>query len=79
MATATDNDPMTYEPSDTDRKILDTLREGRNVPSNIADEIDVSRQYVQQRLATLEAAGYVTNVGRGVYELVEDPREEDDE
>lgn len=57
-----------------DQKIVAVLAEGRNVPSNIADEVDVSRQYVQQRLEVLEAGDYVTNIGRGVYELVADPR-----
>ena len=70
---------MAHEPSETDQKILDTLREGRNIPSNIADDIGVSRQYVQQRLQILEAANYIRNIGRGVYEVVDDPREEDDE
>lgn len=69
---------MAHEPSETDRKILDTLHEGRNIPSNIADDIGVSRQYVQQRLQILEAAGYITNIGRGVYELVDDPQDTED-
>jgi len=63
------------ELNETDRLILDELHDGRNVPANIADELDVSRQYVQQRLRRLREHGYVRNIGRGVYELVEDPRE----
>ncbi|MFP8890774.1 MarR family transcriptional regulator [Natrialbaceae archaeon A-CW2] len=69
---------MGLDRKEIDDKILDILGEGRNVPSNIADELDVTRQYVQQRLQLLEAADYVTNIGRGVYELVEDPREHED-
>ncbi|MFD1562802.1 hypothetical protein ACFR99_04490 [Haloarchaeobius amylolyticus] len=68
---------MGLDRKEIDDKILDVLTEGRNVPSNIADELDVTRQYVQQRLQLLEAADYVQNIGRGVYELVEDPREEE--
>jgi ArsR family transcriptional regulator, cadmium/lead-responsive transcriptional repressor len=59
-----------------DERILDELHDGRNVPSNLAETLDVSRQYVQQRLALLEAADHVENIGRGVYELLDDPREE---
>ena len=75
---ATNSGQMTYEPTEVDFDILDELHEGRNVPSNIADDIGVTRQYVQQRLKLLEAAGHVNNIGRGVYELVNDPREDDE-
>lgn len=63
------------ELNEADGKILNLLAEGRNVPANIADELDYSRQYVQNRITRLREHGYVTNIGRGVYELVEDPRE----
>ena len=62
--------------NDTDLQLLECLAEGRNVPANIADELDFSRQYIQQRLKRLEEHGYVQNIGRGVYELVSDPRDE---
>lgn len=61
--------------NETDDRIIQILHEGRNVPANIAEELDFSRGYVQQRLKRLEEHGYVTNIGRGVYELVDDPRE----
>lgn len=61
--------------NDTDRAVLDMLAEGRNAPANIGDELDVSRQYIHQRIKLLETADYVRNIGRGVYELVEDPRD----
>lgn len=67
-----------------DGQILDLLLEGRyeqpwgrNTPSNLADELGVSRQWVSQRLGYLEAAGAVENIGGGVYEFIEDPREDD--
>ena len=69
---------MGLDRKEIDDRILGLLAEGRNVPSNLADELGVSRQYVQQRLKLLEAADYVDNIGRGVYELVEDPRSEDE-
>lgn len=65
--------------SDTDQDILDSLSEGRNVPANIADKLGFSRQYVQQRLGRLEEHDIVRNVGRGVYELVTDPRDADNQ
>lgn len=61
--------------NETDKAILDMLADGRNVPANIADELDVSRQYIHQRMKLLETADNIQNIGRGVYELVEDPRD----
>ena len=63
--------------NETDKKILETLREGRNVPANVAEELDLTRQYIQQRLRRLEEHGYVQNIGRGVYETITDPRNVD--
>lgn len=60
--------------NDTDHRIIELLTEGRNVPANIAEELDVTSQYIQQRLKRLSEHGYTRNIGRGVYELVEDPR-----
>jgi predicted transcriptional regulator len=54
---------------------LDALHDGRNVPSNLAEDLDLTRQHIQKRLKRLEEHGYIRNIGRGVYELVEDPRE----
>ena len=61
--------------SETDEAILEILTEGRNAPSNIADRLEFTRQYVQQRLKRLEEHGHVQNIGSGVYELCDDPRE----
>ena len=61
--------------SDTDKDILTILEEGRNAPSNIANRLDFTRQYVQRRLQRLEEHGHVQNIGSGVYELVDDPRD----
>jgi predicted transcriptional regulator len=55
--------------NDTDRDIIEKLREGRNVPANIAEELGLTRQYIQQRLQRMEEHGLVKNIGRGVYEL----------
>lgn len=62
---------MSFEHKDVDYQLLNELAEGRNVPANLGDEIDMSRQYVHQRLAVLEGAGEVNNIGRGVYEITD--------
>ena len=56
--------------TDTDREIIDTLREGRNVPANIAEETNSGRTYVQSRLTRMREHGVVLSLGNGVYELV---------
>lgn len=61
--------------NETDEKVISKLEEGRNVPANIAEELGLSRQYVQQRLQRLEEHGHVQNIGRGVYEMIDDPRD----
>jgi DNA-binding Lrp family transcriptional regulator len=61
--------------TETDKALLDALHDGRNVPSNLAEDLDLTRQHIQKRLKRLEEHGYIRNIGRGVYELVEDPRE----
>lgn len=63
--------------NETDEKILEILHEGRNVPANVAEELDFTRQYIQQRLRRLEEHGYIQNIGRGVYEIITDPRNAD--
>ncbi|MFC7176982.1 winged helix-turn-helix transcriptional regulator [Halosegnis marinus] len=58
--------------NDADKKIIAALREGRNLPANLADELGYSRQYIQNRLTRLREHGIVDNIGRGVYELAEE-------
>lgn len=55
--------------NETDRAILRTLAEGRNTPTNIADRVGHSRQYVHQQMKVLATADYIRNIGSGVYEL----------
>ena len=68
-------DMSSIQLSDTDNEIIEILEEGRNAPLNIANRLDFSRQYVQRRLKRLEEHGYIQNIGSGVYELVDDPRD----
>jgi len=67
-----------------DEEIVAYLAEGRVTPAytraRLADDDvgDYSRGYVQQRLARLEEHSHVQNLyDTGLYELVDDPREED--
>jgi len=77
------SEPVALELKEIDERILDHLSEGRNegrpwgrnTPSNLADDLDVSRQWVTTRLQMMESADYVRNIGGGVYEFVDDPRE----
>lgn len=66
---------VAHELNDADESILDELTSGRNLPQNLANELGYSRQYIQNRLQMLKAADYVENVGGGLYQLVDDPRE----
>jgi len=63
----------------TDNAILDMLREGRCSPSYIAEKAEYSRQNVTNRLGRLVEHGYVRKLHPGLYELVDDPRVDDDE
>lgn len=72
--------------NDMDRAVLDLLAEGRVSPSLaqtiLADReiADTSRQYINKRLKRLAEHGHVTNLyGSGIYELVRDPREEQED
>ena len=69
-----------------DIAILDLLTEGRVTPRYACDRLDrdgigdYSRSYVQQRLARLEEHSHVCNLLEcGLYELVDDPRENTDD
>lgn len=77
---------VAHELKPIDEQILDRLTEGRgegrpwgrNTPSNLAGELDVSRQWVTQRLQMMESADIVENIGGGVYAVVDDPRNDVD-
>ena len=70
---------------DVDERLLDYLREGRVTPAHARERLmsddgeEYSRGYVQQRLSRLEEHGHATNLGGGLYELVDDPREDIDQ
>ena len=65
---------MSHDLNKADIKILTKLTEGRNLPQNIANDFEYTRQYIHNRLQMLSAAGYVENIGGGLYELTDDGR-----
>ncbi|MDS0473774.1 winged helix-turn-helix domain-containing protein [Natrinema sp. 1APR25-10V2] len=57
-----------------DFRILQHLLKGRNLPSNLADDLDLSPEYVRTRLRKLRRAGMVEHVGepdRGLYQITD--------
>lgn len=64
--------------NDADKAIIEELREGRNIPSNIASDLNYTREYVSSRLKRLREHDIVRNIGGGVHELIEEnvPRED---
>jgi len=76
--------PLTEDQlNDLDDKILNVLSDGRATPTLLKkmfeeEGTEVSRQYVNQRLKRLSEHNHIENLfDTGVYELVTDPREED--
>lgn len=66
-----------YQPDEDEEAILAVLkREGRANPLLIRDETDIAKQYVNNGLNNLIAAGWVRRVTTGLYEFVADPRED---
>lgn len=64
--------------NDADKAILDELQEGRATPGYLSGETDVEQTYINQRLKRLEEHGHVDRLARGLWELVDDPREDSD-
>lgn len=60
----------------TDNAVLDMLNDGRCTAAYIAAEKDYTRQNVRNRLNRLVEHGYVRRVHKGLYELINDPRED---
>jgi hypothetical protein len=64
--------------SPADRELLDMLRDGRVTAPFVADETGYSLQYVRDRLGRMVEHGNAVKVYDGLYELVDDPREDND-
>lgn len=65
--------------NDTDREILSMMVDGRNddrpwgwtSPKTASDELDRSRQYIQNRINILKAGGVIKKTSFGVYQLTD--------
>jgi len=62
-----------------DEEILTMLREGRVTAPFVAEETGYSLQYVRERLNRMVEHDNVRKVYDGLYELIDDPREEDND
>lgn len=59
-----------------DDRILEYLHsEGPNLPTNMADKLDLSRKYIGERCRKLAAYGLVENLGEGLYRITENGTE----
>jgi hypothetical protein len=75
-----------YEPSKREEEILELLKQGRDDgepwgrinPMYATEKLDIRRQYANRSLGNLVTAGWVRKPVQGLYELVEDPREQAD-
>jgi hypothetical protein len=73
-----------YSPTEKDEKVLSALKKGREQgepwgranPRWLMDETELSKSSVEFCLRSLHDAGWVDRPSRGLYELIEDPREE---
>ena len=63
----------------TDKEVIDVLADGRVTPRYVADQLDVSRTYASERLRRLVEHRHVEKVAPGLYELVDDPRDESEQ
>lgn len=70
-------DPDQLNP--TDQAILDYLQKGRCTPAYIALKTGYSKGNIRNRLMRLVEHEYVEQLGGGLYELRQDPRNEERE
>jgi len=74
-----------YEPSEKDERVLEAFKSGRadGEPWGRANRVWISEQTGLNKgnaefcLRSLRDAGWIRRVARGLYEFVEDPREDD--
>lgn len=66
-----------FEPSDADEAVLSVFKDyGFANPYLIREETEMEKGDVNTCLVRLTSAGWVEKVTRGLYEFVEDPRDE---
>jgi len=73
-----------YEPTEKDERVLEALKKGRSEgepwgranPRWLIDETGMDKSNVEFCLRSLRDAGWIERAARGLYELVEDPRDD---
>lgn len=67
-----------FEPNDDEEAILNVLKHDRETvnPMYIREHTDLDKGSINTALTRLTSAGWVRKVTRGLYEFVDDPREE---
>jgi len=72
---------MAVKVTDSTESVLDVLHKGRATPGHIVEETSLSRQTVHSQLNQLLAGEHVRYVheATGLYELVNDPRDDVDQ
>lgn len=68
-----DNDDL----GPADKALLDLLNQGRITAPYAAEETGYNIQYVRDRLGRFVEHGHVKKIYEGLYELVNDPREQE--
>jgi len=75
-----------HDPGPIEEEVLSAFKterretgESRMTPAMIRDHVDNSKQNVNYALDQLTAAGWVNQPATGIYEFVDDPREDSDE
>lgn len=69
-----------YEPNELDEQILQIAKEGGRVtPLLLRQKTGATKQTINNRLNQLTAAGWIKKITTGLYEYVEDPRDEDND
>ncbi len=58
--------------TDAELRIIDKLAEGRATPGYLAEELDLTPEYVRGRLKELTRLDLIRKVHRGLYELAEE-------
>jgi hypothetical protein len=74
-----DHDEIEMDLSQIDKDILDILEEGRCTRKHLADTLDVTGQYIYERVSILIRLGVVEKIHDGFYELAEDLKEDGSE
>lgn len=64
-----DRDDVDFELRDIDERILDLLKEGRCTRQYLATELDVTGEYIYQRVDILIKLGIVEKIHDGFYRL----------